>query len=129
MTISYIYETGRFQEVVRDMFLSQVELSQLLMILDKEFQPYRNSPNLTAKISNRSYFVMISSLLEEFNSDLICLNDKYVKKITKIQKSMLEVDERKEFLTDFLEKADRVSAYIQSMRDIEIRTPKVPKID
>jgi hypothetical protein len=38
---------------------------------------------------------MISSLLEEFNSELICLNDKYVKKITKIQKTMLDQEEKK----------------------------------
>lgn len=121
MTISYIHETGRFQEIIRDMFLSQVELSQLLITLDKEFEPYRNSPKLTTKISNRSYFVMISSLLEEFNSDLISLNDKYVKKITKIQKTMLESEDKKAFLTSFLEKADRVSSLIQRMRDEEIR--------
>jgi hypothetical protein len=73
-----------------------------------------------SKLSNRSYFVHICSLLEEFNSDLISLNDKYIKKITKIQKSVLNPEQTKQFVADFLQKADKISANIQYLRDQEI---------
>jgi len=71
-------------------------------------------------IANKKYTVIVSNLIEEYGSELITLNEKFIRAVAGIQKKFLGGGLRAEnFVEDFCKDVGHIGNRIMAWRDAE----------
>ena len=68
-------------------------------------------------VNNRKYSVLMYNIIEEYGSELIILNDKFIQKVAKIQKKFLKKEDCNLFIDCFCRDIEAINMEIQAMRD------------
>ena len=132
----------RLRESLRDTLLSYLEFHHIISSMDYHFNshvaPQNNNSNYSVlnsqksgnnaenyqpprrMIANKKYTVIVSNLIEEYGSELITLNEKFIRAVAGIQKKFLGGGNRAEhFVEDFCRDVGHIGDRIMAWRDAE----------
>lgn len=104
----------RLKESLRDTFLSFLEFVEIIKAMNNNFSRFEKQRRMLA---NKKYSVILGNVIEEYGSELIALNEKYIHSVAHIQKKFLGEDDCGSFIEDFCKDVEDINKNIQLLRD------------
>lgn len=104
----------RLKESLRDNFLSFLEFVEIVKAMNNNFSRFEKQRRMLA---NKKYSVILGNVIDEYGSELIALNEKYIHSVAQIQKKFLGEDDCSSFIEDFCKDVEDINQNIQVLRD------------
>lgn len=105
---------SRFKDSFRDILLSHLEFAEVINCMDNTFSKFQRGSSLTG---NRKYSAIMSNLVEDYLSELIILNEKYIHNVSRVQKKFLDKDQSAKYFNEFYQDVDVLNNRIQTVRE------------
>ena len=136
-------EFENINEPLRQIYLSYVEFMEVVRALHHNYKRFPSKSRKNAKFESLpekrnseetggnlgpgdNYEEILGSVLEDYCSEVITINEKYIETIAQIQKSMLSSEDHKtQFVGDFCNDADQIHQGIQELRESPFIDPSL----
>lgn len=116
----------RLKESLRDTFLSFLEFVEIIKAMNNNFSRFEKQRRMLA---NKKYSVILGNVIDEYGSELIALNEKYIQTVAQIQKKFLGKEDSSSFIEDFCRDVEDINRNIQILRDSPYFDNSKRKID
>jgi len=105
---------NRLRESFRDSVLSTIEFIEIVSVMDQEFSRFER---IKCMIGHKKYAVHLCNLIEEYGSEILSINERYIKILAGIQKDMLTFEDSEAFADNVCIHLEKINSEIQSVRE------------
>ena len=105
---------SRLKETYRDIILTEIEFLEVVNSMDSSFNNLIKKCDPAAK---RKYSCFLSNLVEDYLTELVTLNEKYIHNVSRIQKKVVKISNAEQYSNKICADVALISKTVQGFRD------------